>query len=62
MGGQSYKENFHCNGWDFESLKTDLEEVGFINIKRCSPQDMPSRHDTSRLDISLNISAIKPQK
>jgi hypothetical protein len=33
-GGQDYKENEHHYCWNFESLKKDLEEVGFRNISR----------------------------
>lgn len=33
-GSQLYKEDFHLNGWDFKTLKEDLEYIGFKNIKR----------------------------
>lgn len=33
-GGQTYLQNFHYNTWDFESLKKDLEKVGFKEINR----------------------------
>lgn len=33
-GEQNYLENYHKWGWSFESLKTDLEQVGFSNVKR----------------------------
>lgn len=32
-GGQTYPENFHHVGFDFESLKEDLESVGFEKIE-----------------------------
>lgn len=34
FGGQVNKYDYHYWGHDFNSLKKDLEEVGFINIKR----------------------------
>ena len=33
-GGQTYSKNYHYMGWDFASLKTDLEEAGFKNVER----------------------------
>jgi len=33
-GGQDYDQNFHHMCWDFKSLKRDLEELGFRNVKR----------------------------
>lgn len=32
-GGQTYPENFHYIGFDFNTLKSDLEEIGFKGIK-----------------------------
>ena len=31
-GGQTYKENYHYIGFDFESLKEDLEAIGFKGV------------------------------
>jgi predicted SAM-dependent methyltransferase len=31
-GGQTYENNYHYIGFDFETLKSDLEEIGFTNI------------------------------
>jgi predicted SAM-dependent methyltransferase len=33
-GGQDHDYNFHYVGWDFDTLKSDLVEVGFTNIYR----------------------------
>ena len=33
-GGQNHDYNFHYYCWDFNSLKKDLEEVGFIHVCR----------------------------
>jgi len=32
-GGQTYDENFHYVGFDYETLKNDLNEIGFKDIK-----------------------------
>jgi hypothetical protein len=32
-GGQTYDENFHYVGFDYYTLKEDLEKIGFIDIK-----------------------------
>lgn len=31
-GGQNYSENFHYIGFDFDTLKEDLESIGFSNV------------------------------
>jgi SAM-dependent methyltransferase len=33
-GGQNYEKNIHYCGWDFNTLKKDLTEVGFTNVYR----------------------------
>jgi|TARA_Y100000034_G_scaffold51371_1_gene63184 hypothetical protein len=33
-GGQTYKENFHYWGWDFNELSKDLKDIGFGNVCR----------------------------
>ena len=33
-GGQKYDFDFHYHCWSFDTLKRDLEEVGFKNVKR----------------------------
>ncbi len=35
--GQDKPYNFHYWCWDFETLKKDLEEVGFTEVRRCQP-------------------------
>jgi predicted SAM-dependent methyltransferase len=32
-GGQNYSENFHYIGFDFDTLKEDLEELGYKDVK-----------------------------
>lgn len=32
-GGQNYPENFHYIGFDFDTLKEDLEELGYKDVK-----------------------------
>ncbi len=38
-GGQDYDQNFHHMCWDFNSLKKDLEELGFRDIYRYNWRD-----------------------
>ena len=33
-GGQTYKNNYHYCGWDYEALASDLKQVGFQEIVR----------------------------
>lgn len=33
-GGQNYKENYHYIGFDFKTLKEDLESIGFKNVRK----------------------------
>jgi predicted SAM-dependent methyltransferase len=33
-GGQTYPENYHYCAWDFYALSKDLEECGFVNVRR----------------------------
>jgi predicted SAM-dependent methyltransferase len=33
-GGQTYPQNYHYCGWDFETLKNDLIDVGFSDVQR----------------------------
>ena len=35
--GQDKPYNFHYWCWDFETLKKDLEDIGFRDVKRCQP-------------------------
>lgn len=36
-GGQSYPENTHYTGWDYQELCRDLRECGFFNITMYDP-------------------------
>jgi len=71
-GGQTYEQNYHYMGWDFDSLKTDLEKVGFKNIKRYDWRNtehsyiddfsqcyLPHMDKENGMLMSLNIEAIK---
>ncbi len=71
-GGQTYDQNFHYMGWTFDTLKEDLEKIGFKNIKRYNWQDTEHAHidDFSQcylphmakedgMLMSLNIEATK---
>jgi len=33
-GRQDFPENIHLHSWDFQSLKSDLESVGFRDVRR----------------------------
>ncbi|MHA1469821.1 MAG: class I SAM-dependent methyltransferase [Candidatus Asgardarchaeia archaeon] len=43
-GGQDYDQNFHHMCWDFDSLKRDLEEMGFKNIHRYDWRETEHSH------------------
>lgn len=71
-GGQNYEQNYHYCTWDFESLKKDLNTIGFTNIKRYdwretehsnlddfSQSYLPHMDKTNGKLMSLNIEAIK---
>jgi ubiquinone/menaquinone biosynthesis C-methylase UbiE len=71
-GGQTYKENFHYIGFDFTTLKEDLEDVGFKEISTWDWRNTEHSHidDYSQCYLphmdkingtlmSLNIIAIK---
>lgn len=71
-GGQTYPENYHYIGFDFLSLKEDLEKIGFIDIKlwdwrKTSHYDnddfsqayLPHMDKENGILMSLNISGIK---
>ncbi|MHA2279429.1 MAG: class I SAM-dependent methyltransferase [Promethearchaeota archaeon] len=71
-GGQDYDYNFHCYCWDFESLKRDLESVGFSNVNRYDWRETehsdvddysqaywPHMEKETGLLVSLNVEAIK---
>jgi predicted SAM-dependent methyltransferase len=71
-GGQDYDENFHRYCWDFNSLKNDLEAIGFKKINRYEweKSDLKDFDDYSKAYLphmdkengrlmSLNITAVK---
>lgn len=71
-GGQTYDENYHYCGWDFKTLKKDLEDIGFTRIKRYNWRDIEHSNvddfsqcylphmdkDNGKL-MSLNVEAVK---
>lgn len=71
-GGQKYEFDFHFHTWDFESLKSDLEEIGFKDVKKYdwrsvehfyvddySQSYLPHMDKTNGLMMSLNVEAKK---
>lgn len=71
-GGQNYKENYHYCAWDFNKLKSDLNEVGFKEVYRYdwdktehkdiddySQSYLPHMDKENGMLMSLNIEAIK---
>jgi predicted SAM-dependent methyltransferase len=43
-GGQTYEKNFHYVGFDFETLKEDLEKIGFTDIRLWDWRKTPHSH------------------
>lgn len=43
-GGQDYDENFHYIAFDFNTLKEDLEELGFKDVRRYDWRDVEHGH------------------
>lgn len=71
-GGQKYDFDFHYHGWTFETLRKELESLGFINIKNYSWREtehfyvddysqayLPHMDKTNGKLMSLNIEATK---
>jgi predicted SAM-dependent methyltransferase len=71
-GGQTYNENYHYMGWDFKTIKEDLQEVGFKTVERYDWRNTEHSHidDFSQcylphmekefgMLMSLNVEAIK---
>lgn len=71
-GGQTYPENYHYIGFDFKTLKEDLETIGFKDIKRYDWQDtehshiddfsqcyLPHMEKQTGMLMSLNVEATK---
>lgn len=73
FGRQDYLYNIHYNVFDFESLKTDLEYVGFVNVRRYDWREtehanvddysqayIPHMDKEEGILISLNVECNKP--
>jgi len=71
-GGQKYDYDFHYYGWTYDTLKKDLESLGFTNIRRYdwkktehffiddySQAFLPHMDKTGGRLMSLNIEATK---
>lgn len=71
-GGQTYPQNYHYMGWDFETLSEDLLSVGFKSVKRYDWRDtehshiddfsqayLPHMDKENGMLMSLNVEAIK---
>lgn len=71
-GGQKYDFDYHFCGWDFTSLKTALEDVGFTNVRKYdwrktdhfyvddySQAYLPHLDKSNGILMSLNIEAEK---
>jgi predicted SAM-dependent methyltransferase len=75
-GSQKHPYDFHYTGWDFKTMKEDLESVGFINVKlwdwkTTSPHNYTDDYSQAYLPhmdklkgklMSLNVEAYKPIK
>jgi len=74
VGRQNYLYNIHYNIFDFQSLRAQLIDAGFINIHRYdwrstehsdiddySQAYYPHMDKTNGMLISLNIEAVKPE-
>lgn len=71
-GGQTYPENYHYIGFDFKTLKSDLEEIGFKNVELWdwkntdhydiddySQSYLPHMDKENGVLMSLNIKGVK---
>ena len=72
-GGQTYPENTHYCGWDFDKMKGDLQNIGFTNVRRYdwrltehahlddySQSYLPHMDKENGTLMSLNVEATKP--
>jgi len=72
FGGQKYDFDFHFHGWDFDTLKYDLEQAGFSDVKGYdwrktdhfyvddySQAYLPHMDKSTGLLMSLNVEAKK---
>ena len=71
-GGQKYDNDFHYHGWTFDTLKEDLEKVGFKQVKKYdwrttehsfiddySQAYLPHMDKVNGTLMSLNVEAVK---
>jgi SAM-dependent methyltransferase len=71
-GGQTYAENYHYCAWDFETIKADLEKIGFKDVKRYDWRNtehshiddfsqcyLPHMDKENGMLMSLNVEATK---
>jgi predicted SAM-dependent methyltransferase len=71
-GGQTYPQNYHYCGWDFNSIKTDLMSIGFKEVYKYdwtktdhsdvddfSQSYLPHMDKKNGKLMSLNIESIK---
>lgn len=71
-GGQTYDQNYHYCGWDFQTLSSDLLDVGFSKVSRYEWRNtehshvddfsqcyLPHMDKENGLLMSLNVEAIK---
>ena len=58
LGGQTDENDYHKNLFSFESLKAQLESVGFVNIQKWEAN---GDSDCASLPISLNLMGEKPE-
>lgn len=71
-GGQNYEHNYHYVGFDYNTLKEDLEQIGFVDVKiwdwresehsdidDYSQAYLPHMDKTNGMLMSLNIMGIK---
>ena len=71
-GGEKHDKDFHYHCWNFNTLRKDLEEVGFKNVERYdwrkldhsyiddySQSYLPHMDKVNGLMMSLNVQAIK---
>jgi len=60
-GGQTYAENYHYCGWDFQTLSSELKEVGFKEVSRYDWRTTEHSHidDFSKCHLPHDPIAIK---
>ncbi len=71
-GGQTYAENYHFCAWDFKTIKSDLESIGFKDVRRYNWREtehadmddfsqcyLPHMDKENGILMSLNVEATK---